>query len=106
MPAFLVGVGELLASGESNPGCSQTFYTAQGGPTMKNHPAPDVNGAEMVQAWSGMCVTSMTDLWGVRVCVCMAVCDLIVGDSMAACARLLAQGGRFVFESLRPCVRL
>lgn len=74
---------------------------------MKNHPAPNVNGAEMVQAWSGMCVPrSVTDLWGVhmRVCVCMAVCDLIVGDSMAVCAQLLAQGSCFVFESLRPCV--
>ena len=67
--------GGLLASWGSKPGCSQTFYTAQDGPTIKNHPAPDVNGAEMAQAWSGMCVTrSMTDLWGVRVCVCAWLC--------------------------------
>ena len=106
-PAFLVGVGELLASGGSKLRYSQTVYTAQDGPTMKN----DVNGAEMEKPWSGMCVTrSITDLWGVCVrvcvCVCMAVCDLIVGDSVAACAPLLAQGGRFVLESLCRCFRL
>lgn len=36
-------------------------------------------------------------------CVCaggVCVCDLIVGDSVTACTRFLAQGGSFVFERL------
>ena len=72
---------------------------------MKNHPAPNVSGAEMEKPWSRMCVTrGMTNPVGCG-CVCAdrAVCDLIIRDSVTACPRFLAQGSPFAFERLQLC---
>lgn len=66
---------------------------------MKNHPAPNISGAKVEKPWPRMCVTrSMTNPVG-RVC-CTAMCDLIIGDSVTACARFLAQSSPFVFQRL------